>query len=427
LLTIINDILDISKIEAGKLHLEYGSTNIKEELKDLSQIFYQQIDAKSLEFTLEIEKTLEKTLMLDIVRIRQILFNLIGNAIKFTDKGFIKVKIKSFENELNNTVDLIISVEDSGIGIPKEFQENIFKSFEQQEGQSNRKFGGTGLGLAISTKLAGMMNGEIILESELDKGSTFTLHLNNIKKGSTEVLHNDKSTVQVIFDKATVLVVDDVKENRTLVIEYFKNSNLEFIEAKNGEEAISLTKEKKPSLIVMDIRMPKINGFEATATINELLKDLAPPIIALTASINTTKESMQSQGFAGFLSKPVSNKDLVEEFSKYLSHTKINKKPKLQVHNQKNTPVFDFSEEVLKTLEMKVSKQYEISCSGGAFEDITEFSNILKDISKEYDLDDLAEYSKDIDNAIEVFDIEKIDKLMKQYEDIHHKYAGNKK
>jgi signal transduction histidine kinase len=113
LLTIINDILDISKIEAGKLHLEYESTNIKEELQDLSQIFYQQIDTKGLEFTLEIEETLEKTLILDAVRIRQILFNLIGNAIKFTEKGFIKVKINSFENDLNNTVDLIISITDS--------------------------------------------------------------------------------------------------------------------------------------------------------------------------------------------------------------------------------------------------------------------------------------------------------------------------
>ncbi len=182
LLNLINDILDLSKIEAGRFKIHYEPVNILAIFNELQQIFVLKIAEKNLDFIVDIDTELPETLMLDEIRLRQILLNLIGNAIKFTDSGYIKINAKQiYQKDKSNQLELVVTIEDSGIGIPADQQEIIFESFRQQDGQSTRKYGGTGLGLAISKRLVEMMNGQISVTSIPGKGSSFSIILPRVK------------------------------------------------------------------------------------------------------------------------------------------------------------------------------------------------------------------------------------------------------
>ena len=187
LLTLINDILDMSKIEAGKMELQYGPVNLKLLFTEIKQIFSLKINQKKLEFLIKVDNDLPEVLMLSEIRLRQVLFNLIGNSLKFTEKGYVKLSAKKINHDKNeNKIDLLISVEDTGIGIPLEQQEKIFEAFMQKEDQNIKKYGGTGLGLTISKRLIEIMGGEITLQSEENKGSVFEFILKNVSISSVK-------------------------------------------------------------------------------------------------------------------------------------------------------------------------------------------------------------------------------------------------
>jgi len=191
LLTLINDILDLSRIDAGKMELQYTVTNPYTLFKEIERIFSLNAQQKGLDFIIEIAEDIPESLSLDQVRLRQILFNIIGNAVKFTEKGYIKIFANViYSKEDKSAVDLIISIKDTGIGMSTEFQKKVFDIFSQQEGQSSRKYGGTGLGLGIAKRLAEMMGGKINLISEVNKGSTFEIKLFNI---AVSTLKSDSS------------------------------------------------------------------------------------------------------------------------------------------------------------------------------------------------------------------------------------------
>ncbi|MDM8563255.1 ATP-binding protein, partial [Candidatus Marithioploca araucensis] len=323
LLTLINDILDLSKIEAGRLDIQYEPVNPQIIFTELQQIFTLKMAEKNLELIMEIDKSLPLALILDETRLRQILLNLIGNAVKFTDSGYIKLCANQETN--TNHIDLIIAVEDSGIGIPADQQALIFESFRQQDGQSTRQYGGTGLGLAITKRLVEMMNGEISVKSNTGKGSRFEITLREV-----EVAHTIQDVKQdnafdlnnITFEKAQVLVVDDIESNRHLIEEYLSPVNLEVISAENGENALLFAEEYHPALILMDIKMPEMDGYEATRRLKDNPNTADIPIIALTASAALDeKAKTEAHGFDGFLSKPVNISDLLSELSRYLKYT----------------------------------------------------------------------------------------------------------
>ncbi|MDH5465764.1 MAG: ATP-binding protein, partial [Thiovulaceae bacterium] len=327
LLTLINDILDLSKIEAGKLHIEYNPVNPYTMLEEIEQLFSQKISRKKLGFVFELDKQLPQALILDEVRIRQVLFNLIGNAMKFTHHGRITVRVKvKFYDSDNSRLDLSFAVEDTGIGIPLDQQERIFESFIQQDGQRNRDYGGTGLGLSITQRLAHLMNGEIELKSEENVGSTFTLVLHNVSvsAGKIEDQH-DHSKELCQFDPATIMIVDDIEANRRLIAAYLKEFPFEIIMAKHGKDAVSKISDDI-DLVVMDIKMPVMNGYEATNMIKNNPAYNKVPVIALTASVTESEEAMKQASFDGFLKKPISKVKLLKEFSLFLEHEKINSK-----------------------------------------------------------------------------------------------------
>ncbi len=226
LLSLINDILDLSKVEAGKLELDYTAVDTRVVFQEMEQIFSQKIAQKGFEFILDIDPDLPP-LILDETRLRQILFNLVGNAVKFTDDGYIKLSVRTEVPERDHkTMDLLFEVADTGIGIPEDQQDKIFGAFEQKKGQSHAKYGGTGLGLAITKRLIEMMNGDVYVTGDLGKGSTFHVTLRGLTIASeTDLASRDRPAIDVdavTFARASILVVDDIEVNRNLVRGYLE-------------------------------------------------------------------------------------------------------------------------------------------------------------------------------------------------------------
>jgi PAS domain S-box-containing protein len=420
LLILINDILDLSKIEAGQLEIQPAIINLHLIFKELQQIFAMKIAQKKLEWLIEIDKTLPSVLLLDEARLRQVLLNLIGNAIKFTDKGYIKLSAhKTYTKNDNSQLDLIIAVADTGIGIPESQYQTIFESFKQQDGQSTRQYGGTGLGLAISQRLVKMMNGEIAVKSTVGKGSTFEITLHNVEVSANISLDKPTQsfTLQSIsFDKAKILVVDDVESNRHFIKECLKKVNLEVIEAKSGRKALLLATEDQPKVILMDLKMPEMDGYEATQQLKQNPLTSKIPIIALTASVTLEeKHKVATSGFDGYLSKPVNTDNLFNELCRYLKYTQKNvvteKEQNLETFNPNNIPQ---GIELVQTLE-KLKPMWNELNEIMDMDNVKHFADNIQLLGEEYHIPYFTNYANRLCEFTDNFDIEHIENLLTEY------------
>ena len=343
LLSLINDILDLSKIEAGKIDLQYAPFSIQQLLMEVEMVFKLKASDLGLGLITKVNATTLDSLLLDETRIRQIVFNLISNALKFTEKGSIVViaEIVQKENASQSQVDLTISVEDTGIGIALDQHEKIFESFEQVAGQKKSKFGGTGLGLAICRRITEMMNGNLSVTSELGKGSKFTLYLPDIEIASTEsqqlesikLFHHES----IAFEPATILIVDDIDYNRELLAGFLSSWEFVILEAENGQTALEQARKHQPDLILMDMRMPVMDGYEATEKLKQNPKLKAIPIIAVTASALKGDEARVSEICDGYIRKPISHSELIGQITSYLPFTEKPEDPIQQDLNDKGT------------------------------------------------------------------------------------------
>lgn len=419
LLGIINDILDLSKIEAGKLEIRNESLNPTNLFLEIESIFHAKIISKNINFEIEIDKSIPEYIIIDSVRIRQILFNLIGNAIKFTEKGSIKLKVQNlFKNDIKSKIDLIFTIEDTGMGIGKEDLENIFNAFEQQKGQSNVKYGGTGLGLAICSKLVKMMNGKIEVESKKGKGSIFRVVLYDIAVSSIShnIIVEKIDFSNIVFEKASILVVDDISENRKLVKASLKNFDFEIIMAENGKEAIDILNNIKIDLIFMDLRMPVMNGYEAASIIKNDKKLKKIPLIALTASVmEKDLKKVSKYGFDAYLRKPVILDDLIEEISNFLKYDFINEKSSMENLSEDIEIDIDKLKYIIGKLDTEFKLKWNEVKDKGDFSLIESFVDELEELSNEYKIMLLANYIKELKMHLESFDIEKVDYLMNMY------------
>jgi signal transduction histidine kinase/CheY-like chemotaxis protein len=420
LLTLINDILDLSKIEAGRLDIQYEIVNPYIIFKELQQIFALKIANQNLEFIVDIDEQLPKTLLLDETRLRQVLLNLIGNAVKFTDTGHIKLKAHQIEKVKDHSkIDLMISVTDTGIGIPKNQQALIFESFRQQDGQSTRKYGGTGLGLAITKRLVEMMNGQIRLKSEVGKGSIFEITLRKVEVASIDMVDEPPELFKfqnIVFEPAQVLVVDDIESNRYLIKEYLTPVNLDIIEAKNGLEAVIFANEYQPALILMDIRMPEMDGYEATQKIKENPITSNIPILALTASISIHEQSkIETYGFEGCLSKPVNICTLFQEISHYLPHTYKNTQISPKITLPKSDPIFAEIVELsslCQVLETKMQPKWQELVDMIETDVVETFAEQLIQLSQKHHAQGLNDYAENLWKLAQNFDIEGIEQTL---------------
>ncbi|MCP4147359.1 MAG: response regulator, partial [bacterium] len=260
LLKLINDILDLSKIEAGKVQLNLEAVDVATIFNDMKHIFGLEAEEKGLDFIIEVGKNIPGGLILDELRLRQIILNLLGNAVKFTSKGYIKLTVNIiYSREDFSYLDLVFSVNDTGEGIPPVQKEVIFEAFKQKSGQDQMKYGGTGLGLSISRRLIEMMGGEINVESQLGVGTTFMVTLKGVPIASVcgPTAENAPAFEEEIeFENASILIVDDVLTNRKLLKAFLDYPAFSLLEAENGIEALRVTETCRPNLVLMDMKMP---------------------------------------------------------------------------------------------------------------------------------------------------------------------------
>jgi len=319
LLSIVNDILDISKIEAGKLKLEMSDFRLREKIEWVVNLLASKADASNVELTFEIDPGLPDILRGDRIRIRQILLNLVGNALKFTERGKVTVRVLRMSPGDENFL-IRFEVQDTGLGISPEDLPRLFNFFEQADNQSTRNFGGSGLGLAICKRLVEQMGGSIGVDSELGIGSTFWCVI-PFSKGSQASLRQVETlpmeglahSLAQGYGDARVLLVEDNAMNQEIAIELLQNVGMAVDVASNGVEAINRVAAQTYDLILMDIQMPKMDGLEATRIIRQMPDRVGIPILALTA--NAFAEDVDvflKSGMNGHVAKPIIVKELYE-------------------------------------------------------------------------------------------------------------------
>ena len=319
LLDLVNGVLDISKIEAGKMELINKEYNSFELFNSLSTMVIPRIGDKPIDFKTVIASDIPPVLKGDTGKLKQIILNLLTNAVKYTDKGFIKYQIECINDFKNNQTKLIITVSDSGRGIKKEDIDRLFKKFERLEEDRNTSIEGTGLGLAITESLAELMGGKVTVISDYGKGSTFKfVVVEEIVNKESNLVVNEQTTLDYeTFEGKEVLVVDDSKLNLKVAENVLKNFKVSTETVTSGLECLSCVKSKKYDIIFMDIMMPNMSGVEVLKKLREEKVNI--PVIALTAdAIEGQEEKYISEGFDGYLSKPIDKTKLKVILNKYL-------------------------------------------------------------------------------------------------------------
>ena len=328
LLNLINDILDLARVEAGKLELHPTDVNLSLFLRVVTEIIRVKAEEKSLLFTYSTSPDLPTAVEADEKRLRQILLNLLGNAVKFTDHGEVSLRVQKVASSLSEkeeeTVTLRIEIEDSGIGMTDEQLSHIFRPFEQVS-EMQRREGGTGLGLSISLQLVRLMGGNIQVKSQQGKGSLFWFEV-NLPVIASAIAEMPLKPIILGYQgpRRKVLIVDDVPQNRAMLLDALSSLGFEVFDAENGQECLDLLDSINPDLIVMDVMMPVMDGREATRRIRNLPKFSRIPIITASASATSADEAQNyAAGADAFLPKPIEHDLLLEIIGRLLSLTWI--------------------------------------------------------------------------------------------------------
>jgi signal transduction histidine kinase/DNA-binding response OmpR family regulator/streptogramin lyase len=479
LLALINDILDLSKIEAGKLELQYEPVSVARLVEEITKLFSIKAGEKGIALTMELDPDLPGGLMLDEVRLRQILFNVVGNAIKFTERGQVTIRASAVygvrwqsESASGDTalaasdpavearppeakaasplrsaaalhkveerpepdetkVTFILEVSDTGIGIPKDQQESIFGAFQQVSGQSTRRFGGTGLGLAITKRLTEMMHGTIEVQSELGRGSVFrfvfpNVAITDLKPSSTAPADNLGDFGQ--FAPASILVADDVALNRALLAGYFEGTPHRLIQATTGREAIELAAKNHPDVILMDMRMPDLDGYEAAQQLKakEALKHI--PIIAVTASSFREEEARARKVCEGFIRKPFNRAELIAELQRFLKPLGKSREAPCADSSAPVTAAKPTHEpsaeaqgrrpELLARLREQEQSVWPRLCKTRAMGEIEQFAGRLKGWADQGEWPGLKTYAQSLERQVRDFDLSRLPKTLQEFPSI---------
>ena len=323
LLNLINDILELSRLEAGRMPISPEATDTRNHIEEMKLVFGPLVERKGLRFDIDFDPRLPPSLLLDATRVRQILFNLIGNAVKFTHEGGVRVSVGVVgEPGAESRLGLRFDVADTGIGIAPENLDRIFEAFRQVDGRSSRKYGGSGLGLAISKRLAEAMGGSLSVSSEVGKGSTFSLFLPSVLPALAppSAGPEHREPLPQAFEPALVLVVEDDIFNRQILLDFLRLSGLRTAEAENGRVALAMMERKKPALVLLDLQMPVMNGADTIKAIRAKREWDDVAIVALSGS-SELEEGADGipGGVEGSLRKPVSRTALFRELARHLA------------------------------------------------------------------------------------------------------------
>jgi PAS domain S-box-containing protein len=361
LLEIINDILDISKIEAGKMELEPVPFNLQDTLVEITEMFTPRCKGKGIKMLMQYVSGTPEWVMGDAGRIRQIITNLVSNAIKFTDSGQVMVSVKPTSVSSEN-VSLYFEITDTGIGIPEKVQKKLFQKFSQGDSSTTRKYGGTGLGLAICFRLVALMGGKIGVKSKENKGSTFWFTL-DLPLADAEI-EEDILSYNADFNPsgAYILVAEDNQINQIMIKQMLDMLGCKSDIAVNGKEAIEMVRQNKYDLVLMDCMMPEISGYEATEAIRKMKDDKNNTIIiALTANaLQGDKQKCLDSGMSDYLSKPIKKLELQAMLAKWLQNRfkseQLLEQPKSV--SQKKSKEIKYTPELSNILEVEILNSF---------------------------------------------------------------------
>lgn len=377
LLKLLNDILDLSTIEASKMNIIPEEFNLRDVCETISKLFAKSFEDKHLHFSLYIESDLPSPLVGDVTRLKQILTNLLGNALKFTKEGGVEVRVDKVEED-DSTVKIKFSVKDSGIGILKQDQAYLFKNFSQGDTSLRRQFGGAGIGLVITKSLVEMMRGVISFESSEDLGTTFFVTI-PFKKGikGREIRREVALPKSVTTQISHILVAEDNPVNQQVITEQLNKLGFAVDVANDGEQVLQMLKNKSYDLVFLDCQMPKMDGYTAATKIRETNKQII--LVAMTAhAMEGDREKCIRAGMDDYLSKPAEAQDFIKLFSKYSS-----KKPSIdldllrQLANNKTEVI----NEILQMYHGQIEEQFvklEDAIKRGAFEEIKSIAHYCK-------------------------------------------------
>ena len=424
LLNLINDILDLSKVEARKMVIDCHPVNLKTVVREIEAVFQMKALDKGVSLNFHISDDIPESLIMDEKYLRQILFNLIGNALKFTHKGFVDVQIDMNQKAVDNQqVDLTFIIKDTGIGIQPEDLSSIFEPFIQVSKKDRNLYGGTGLGLSITRRLVELLGGTISVESEIDKGSVFSFSLFNVKIGSLQwdetEDNKNHNTSGIKFRNPVLLLTEDILSNRQVIKGYLEAYNITLIEAQNGEECLRAIKMQRPDLILMDLQMPVMDGYAAINIIksDDSLKDI--PLIVLSASGMKNQKDKVRMIADDFLLKPIYKEVLIAKLMKYLPYEEsctperqqglvLNKEPAKGKSMNKLSP--DIKAEMIHSFMPAISKQLNTL-------NIDEIIGLVKEMeeyNKEMQNEGITEYCSLLSGFIQSFNILKINTTLKQ-------------
>lgn len=435
LLALINDILDLSKIEAGKLELQYDFFDLRSLIEEIGQIFSITAQQKKIDLSWAIAEDVPSFILFDEIRLRQILFNVVGNALKFTEKGQVRVEVSKYQMEKTPatgnapTIGLKIRVIDTGIGISPESLKHIFDTFSQSEGQSNRKYGGTGLGLAITRRLVEMLEGTVQLESETGHGSCFQFMFPEIIVSDTHTVSLTDQNLDINFNQfkpAKILVVDDIVTNLKLIQGYFDNTHHHLILVESGKEAIAKSHEERPDLILLDMRMPDMDGKVVAQTLKQNPMTCDIPIVILTASHFNQSQKEMALLCQGVLHKPLTRVQLVSILKNILPYGKslINSEKLTQ------TEIVATEEEVISPELLEALKKEEETLWPRLYQcmimrDVRQFLQRLKELHSTYPARQLQEYIIRLETQVINFDGENLSITIKTFPSLRQALMTN--
>ncbi len=434
LLEIINDILDLSKIEAGQTELEAIDFHLRSLLDSVVSILSVRAAEQNTRLSIHIHPDIPTGLRGDPTRLRQILINIVGNGLKFTENGTVDISVRPGDEDK-----LLFSIKDTGIGIPLEKQQLIFDSFTQADSLTTRKYGGTGLGLTICTKLCKMMGGDIWLKSKPGKGSTFFFSC-RFQAASSDPLpvpeQPGHSASCRILKPARILLVDDNEDNRNLLCLYLRDTPFILETAENGAEAVTIFKRSSFDMVFMDIEMPVMDGYEATRRLRQWEKEQgleATPIIALTAHafVRFRKKCMEA-GCSDYLTKPIRRASLIHTISAHLKHDRKESTRKTGSHSPpKNTATADPEQSPQVSLDPKIRKliprflenkredalELIRTLESGDMEKLQKLSHTVKGTSWMYGFKELGDLCFDLEHAARDSELQLATRLTRQIRD----------
>jgi len=427
LLSLINDILDLSKIEAGAITLQLETVDLKSLVEEILRIFSQKVQEKNLRLFVEISPNFPVGLMFDELRMRQIFLNVVGNAIKFTDSGYVKISLDCRNHPISEHLRQIeITVSDTGMGIAPTETSRIFEAFVQAEGQNNYKYGGTGLGLSITKRLTQMMNGTLSVESQIGQGSTFRFIFPEVtmaEKVTSSLLNPQPDQDLNQFPAMIILVVDDVKSNRHLIQSYLHNSKHTLLMANNGLEALDLIHKSPVDLILLDLLMPHLDGYETASRLKNNPETQSIPIIILSAvsELNSPKNEKVRGLCEGFLTKPVNIFQLVSQLKVLFP---VNANP-LNASRVSMESLSDYvTTDQIIDLPQLISKlhdqetEWHIVKDSMIRRDLRKFVELLQQWGKEHQCSLLLDYCCQLENALETLNITELVKVIEHFPQI---------